>query len=341
MNGMIYWKTGLGGGILVLLCLLTLPLGVYSELRKKVNVGIITIELDQPTGDPTKSPAPATCEFTYMVNILTIDCQAKVEPANQEVIDYLNKYAKWSISDIPGSALSWDTPWPGDPKSGKGVKATAKFTGLPSLNSSFGTKTVTLSIEGSGISKTTNIEVFYYAEPITNPGGLYPNWFYYWNQVCGDPNAVYNDAGTPNHYGCFPAMYLYPFEGDKNVIWIGSQANTTSTPTTGIDCFANVILHEQQHRKDFIAANAIVPGWSWKQDPHNHYDAEGNDLDVDDDDIPDAWELGRGHGINSTLPVTHSSYDGLLDSEWRARYAETVNEDAYFGKQHKTESYQD
>ena len=56
---------------------------------------------------------------------------------------------------------------------------------------------------------------------------------------------------------------------------------------TGIDLFANVVLHEKVHVWQMQQAELVVPGWTWNvpsRDPRYNHGAH----DADQDDLPDS-----------------------------------------------------
>jgi hypothetical protein len=69
------------------------------------------------------------------------------------------------------------------------LTATVTFTGMPTENGSFGTKTARITCSGGGLSfdKTTEYEVFFPKNATNHPTcascANCPNWFYYWKKV--------------------------------------------------------------------------------------------------------------------------------------------------------------
>src|SRR4051812_21343557 len=92
---------------------------------------ITTVTIATPTGDPVNAGS-ADNEFTYMGTdgVATIPVQAMVTPASDA--ETIGDSIKWTIDAVPpGSTLSWNHPWPGEPAAGQGVNAVATLTGYP------------------------------------------------------------------------------------------------------------------------------------------------------------------------------------------------------------------
>lgn len=72
-----------------------------------------------------------------------------------------------------------------EPVDSRGPYLTVTYKLLPEDNDSFGEKTITARLR-SGACKaeeSKKIKVFYPSTAENNPGGLDPNWFYYWGQT--------------------------------------------------------------------------------------------------------------------------------------------------------------
>ena len=118
------------------------------------------------------------------------------------------------------------------------------------------------------------------------------NWFYYWNQVCGDPHAFFNSK-TKDTTGETPAMrkWNYQTQGpayDKRETWYDTRAGESlqrmmgGPLTDGIDCFATCVRHELVHVSQIQRADALLGalngqagtiwerGWSWNKAINNH-----------------------------------------------------------------------
>jgi hypothetical protein len=201
----------------------------------------------------------------------------------------------------------------GDPLPMPLWQAKATFIKLPPDNDDFGRKTLTVDFLGTAgkivcSPRIREYEIFF-ARDATNhpdlPGKLdleyfsatdvdnagrgnstrSQNWFFYWNRTsAGDPEARFDSnlqatgatGATPavaywEGYAGPRARILVHFENDSD---LRDTINSTGTPKTGIDRFADTILHEARHVKQVIEHNGLNPhnvatasgakiGWSW------------------------------------------------------------------------------
>ena len=157
-----------------------------------------------------------------------------------------------------------------------------------------------------------------------------------------DGDAEYQ-AGSGTQY---PAMAQYgTYTGPEQTIWISDDISydiddgikkfrIAGALRTGIDLFANVVLHEAKHRSDYGSFRQItIDGypndkWDFNQGANNNH-WEGNyDWDNDNDDVPNNEEHST---LNPPWPKT-SRYKNFTwynqhDNEFRAQLTETVAED--------------
>jgi hypothetical protein len=186
-----------------------------------------------------------------------------------------------------------------------------------------------LHLQSAAANSSVQIKFYYQRTGTQNPSTASPkpkNWFYYFNQVCGDVDASYKGT-SGGDYACVPAMlYWSPtMTYSKTAIWVYDPAQGTNTPhtsdgvvTTGIDCFADTIIHENVHVDQIRRADLLVPheakGWSWNYAPNNHYDSSHNDLDTNDNDVPDSWEP---YGIeDAAYGAENTAEDAHKESDW-------------------------
>jgi len=164
--------------------------------------------------------------------------------------------------------------------------------------------------------------------------------------VGGQGNVLYN-SNTWDPTAEVPAMRRWSYNAtyNKTSIWINhafendTRPGPVATNRTGIDLFANVVLHESVHVDQIQRADALLTqngqamtiwrhGWAWNQPPQqqNHFNP-GQDfgfLDEDNNDLPDSWTTNGDGGV-----------------EPEARRAETSDNNAHWelnwgnpGKQH-------
>lgn len=131
---------------------------------------VLDVEITEPDGDPDydhqfsfNSASPGVCsipETGYLTGTTNTDIPA------------LDADLKWTLSDHPSEPT--------------GPQVTFTYTGLPSSNSGFGEKTLTLEYSNTGIKDTKTIEIFFEPTATNHPGagsGTTPNWFYYWQNT--------------------------------------------------------------------------------------------------------------------------------------------------------------
>lgn len=184
----------------------------------------------------------------------------------------------------------------GDTSTGNGLTSTATFTtpaaGLPTDNSAFGAKTVSLSIIGAGEMDTATVEIFYPRDSSNHAGGQggSPNWYHYWSQTSADYGTHTWVAGGGTGYTNFVDGEWQAFIQNAQ----GHTAGGTWDDAEGIDLFANLVRHEEQHRLDLIALWGAASG-------------RVGAADLDGDYLPDADEGGlvAGRPYDPTDPATY------------------------------------
>lgn len=237
----------------------------------------VKVEMDNPTGDPTKSATAVEGknEFTFNTaspGVCAIKCVAKLSPSNDDTKKWAAENVSWSISSVAGSTIKWKDA--AGKETNKGHEITCELTNLPSANSSFGNKTVTMT---ACSPVTAPVQIFFDKWSTNHPVAAgeqagTPNWYYYWKQTSANSGTHTYDAGLGSRAGkCV-------FNGVSNswVVKIGSSAGNYATAGTwdnakGIDYFANVYRHEGQHRSDMIAQWGASSGFITGQDTDGDY----------------------------------------------------------------------
>lgn len=104
---------------------------------------------------------------------LRITARAVANPAS------MSDRISWSADPIDGSQLSYE------PSNASGPEVTIIYKGLPEENGQFGTKGIYAKLDADGCKAEARVPIraFYPATVKNNPGGEYPNWFYYWKQT--------------------------------------------------------------------------------------------------------------------------------------------------------------
>jgi hypothetical protein len=308
---------------------------------KQVDVTMIT-----PAGDPVDSPVDqigfsgntpdGANEFTYstgFLGVLTINLKAKV-PGISTFGKTIQGMLKFDVDPVGDSVMTWQTGNEGGKVTVEGdyIKATVKFTGLPTKNSSFGKKKARVMYAGRKAAES-NYEVFFPKSGINHPGSGYvtaPNWFYYWRQgkVCGIPSdALYDENGD---YGYVKPeldnkLRLGPLAADTNTgpETFDSQNSYGSITVTGqgkgIQCVAETAEHELHH--------LII------------FDDKQGKLDTDTDGVADASEqaldeVSTNPNDSDTFRMrdTYEVYETYGDNEIRCRKKELKLTIQYFSK---------
>lgn len=137
--------------------------------------------------------------------------------------------------------------------------------------------------------KTVNVKYFFPKSGTQNLTSN-PNWFYYWNQVCGDVNAVYKSGLA--YYGTFD-----PGTSTTDInIGPPASGNNNTTGHSGIDCYCETIIHEGTHRTHY-----------------NETHGAGAQTDTDGDWLKDTDETNGDLNLNGTLDSEDKDGDGKLD----------------------------
>lgn len=190
---------------------------------------------------------------------------------------------------------------------------------LPERNSSFGPHTITAMLSRDGCdcrSEPVTARVFFSRDGWNHPEGKgVPNWFYYWKQTRATTgpdgkrmpvwyvrnlpdqpqcqNMVYDDFSDPRPK---QAACAYEFCSDitycdDEVVKLQCWNRPDGSVSEGIDCFAESLRHENQHRVE-------LKSW-WGQYMRNYSNARDPDFDM----VPSDVELNTA-GCN---PVAQKS----------------------------------
>jgi hypothetical protein len=222
------------------------------------------------------------------------------------------------------------------PEEDTGASTRLTYEGLPEWNGALGEKAITARIEQDGCAceRTKTIRIFYppfasnHPHAGDGPGTPYgdmPNWFYYWTQSAAQQEigmrhvryvkqivdsegrvvaAQYDE--TEDQISLTDAVLESPCQSRID--------RTTRAPTGetsyGIDCFAETLRHEWQHRADWLEWwPSGAPGlWS------------GLVVDTDVDFVPSSVEEelpgcsdGEKRSCDDLPPI-----DGITDREINA-----------------------
>lgn len=233
--------------------------------------------------------------------------------------------------------------------------------GMPSSNDDFGKRNITLThYEPHCICEAEPIEIklFYPRDAQNNPDGTRPNWAYYWSQT----SAVYGsgfqvvdeipNSMTHTAFVGFACLGRTNEQINKNVlgrydyytgiVYLPTKFPEKSCPPrpngemdTGIDCFAQVLRHEERHREQ------LTQWWGKNMERYNCLD------DLDGDLVPN-WVEDEMEGCLKTFAFSCPDRPNHLGAElmdmefdaysfgWKWRQGKANKEDWSFpGKQLK------
>ncbi|GMV22371.1 MAG: hypothetical protein AMXMBFR57_23200 [Acidimicrobiia bacterium] len=323
------------------------------ELNASSATGAVTIRIRYTYRDRVYQSAPFRLEFCVMKGIELSDPSgdyafhstrgtAKID-ARQEA--WLNGAAasdqvQWSLEQMPSP-----TTLTLEPESGRGSAMAFTYTGLPVRNDAFGPRRLTSSVRAGSCdcSQQRTIRTFFDADATNNPEGKEPNWYFYWRQTDAVAPPVRSGSVRMEFRGFLPLDPGAPggtvaarWDGASETLFVtGEASQLCAMPSEeapphapsgrqmaeGIDCFAELLLHELQHRQDFIE------WWGSPKGPFALSRLEWLARDHDLDLVPNVVEEGLP-GCRSGLPTDENKYScdarpftGVPDAEIRAYYA--------------------
>ena len=181
---------------------------------------------DSPTG---------TLEFT---------AKAQAEPST------CDQPMSWSIEGI--GSISAQVEAGGD-------SATFTYRQLPHNNEDFGPKVITVQVGGR--TDTLSVEMFFNPTAFNHPGSEgTPNWFHYWSKTLAGAGETLRH--TPQRFSetVSGASVQGQYDFSEDIVYLTDLAYQRSCARrpagfgggemTGIDCFAELVRHEGQHKKE-------------------------------------------------------------------------------------------
>ncbi len=250
-------------------------------------------EITTPNGDPTTSTgANATNEITYTYGTAptaSVSCAVAAVPDPSKL--------RWRIEDAGLIRATWAPHVSGNPYAGTGLASTATYTGMPVNYNDFGPKMITLTVDGlPNCEDTQVVEIFFPRDATNHPGGQIgsPNFYHYWSQTTANFGAHVYAAGNGTGYTSFESSAWVAHVSSAQ----GHTAGGTWNDAAGIDLFANIARHEEQHRLDLNAIwgpvdrvavqdldgdylrdslePTLLPGWAYNpSDPDTFLDTWG------------------------------------------------------------------
>lgn len=250
----------------------------------------------------------------------------------------------WLNGEIADSQLTWTAEQIGSPTrlttipdSGRGHQMQFRYDALPDRNDDFGPKRIEVSLKSGSCdcARERTIRAFFVADDTKELDSPVPNWFRYWSQTDAMSNEV--RALKPEYRAFIPSdptstaseAVAARWDGETEKMLFSEKAArtclnpsgpemtvpTSRAQTTGIDCFGELVLHEWQHRKDFI------DWWGSPRGPHAVSKIEWLARDFDLDLVPNAVE-DQTPGCSSTdrrscpLRPRPDLTDGEMNAYW-------------------------
>ncbi len=315
-----FWPTNPGSGTATFYEVCSNSCTPYPHTNSVViSFNVISVAMTKPDSNMK------VCFSPDNPGTLVINCEATATPDTADVIAFLNGKLSFLIDGIGSSVLTYDNPNGVAVYSGGSFKTTATFTGLPDMNSAFGTKTVTFNYPCG--AEVRNIQVFYPAYAANHPSNHVPpshktnlivlNYFYYYYQTIaqvGNPEFDSSSHTLPDSpfITCVEAQIFGSGQKIRDP-GPGVKSANKGQNLKYIDLFAWACRHEKSHHTNWLA---------WWGLNFNHRDPRPRDLDKDM--IPDLNEPLMGYDdagpydpndyyTYSTVP--NSNYTSLNDAE--------------------------
>jgi len=276
------------------------------------DTGTVTLKIRYTRNGVRTESAPFTVDFCAIEKIeladgdqhdigfdldgkLLVDAKAKAWRGGKEISAEL----EWDLEQM-GAPTSLSA----EPSSKKSDHVKFTYEKMPAQNSDFGEKKLTAKTSGKcDCKREETIRAFFPDIDSNHPDDSTPNWYYYWKQTAAAPAAAraimsYQKVVTdPNMTGT--PIAKYDQESGKLLLSdlvFGRKAcrdevsPDTHTPTgrhaEGIDCFAETVRHEMQHRTD------AIDWWGRSSGPYGVTLPEWFLRDWDHDQVPNAVEEG-------------------------------------------------
>jgi len=251
----------------------------------EITIYVVDVNITSPTSANNKEDFddqhPGVCSFTA---------------TGTTGVSALDADLEWTLTPIAGSTLTTD------PSSAKGPTVTFTYTDLPSLNSEFGEKTLTLThpeLPSRCNTATQTIEIYYSFDaknwPGADPNGgdipenwnwethpsadyryEWTNWYYYYKQTSAHVGCTYHywksscsPEDCPNYIAYVGGLNNPYHVLDYNDTRSGISIVNSDDILWGIDCFAWASRHETKHHNDYTTwwgAGCHDPNLD--QDPH-------------------------------------------------------------------------
>ncbi|MCE9637417.1 MAG: hypothetical protein K8T90_17060 [Planctomycetes bacterium] len=255
-------------------------------------------------------------EFTYdsaATGTLTIEWKMAVSPDTAKIRGEIDGLLSFGMTDVGDSQRQWsdgalayaNSQW----------EFSGDFQTLPTNNSGFGKKLTQLTLTSSFSAYRSceikrDVEVFFGKNEANHPGGVAgdPNWYYYWSQTTADYGTHVFETGGGTGITYFSGgSWIAHVRPDASVGPVGNDIWGTAR---GIDLFAHLCRHEEQHRLDMIA----VWGKSTSRTVVADDDHPGGmDENGRGDWLKDSGESAMSGGQGAYDPVDPKTYNDIYD----------------------------
>lgn len=300
------------------------------------DTGAVTLKIRYTRNGTRLDSAPFVVNFCRIDEIKLADDEHDIAFGSFDRLQVNAKSRAWRGGKDVSSELEWDidkmsapTSIEAQPSTRKGPEMRFQYNDLPEKNTAFGKKKLTAKLTGKcACQREETIRAFFDPDEKNNPEGKSPNWFYYWLQapsVPGDARAIAGYRETlidPNTPGVAAARYdpetqrlylarvLHTDKGCRPRLDKVTR-NENGEHAKGIDCFMEDVLHEMQHRRDFI---------EWWGSPAGPVSAGMGVvwLDPDLDNVPTGVELLHGCNPLYSFSCSERPFKDTTDAEINA-----------------------
>jgi hypothetical protein len=283
------------------------------EITGTKDTGEVTLKITYTRNGVKQTSAPFVVNFCAIEKIELDDNEHDLAFDLSGRLEVKARAKAWRGGKEISSEIEWDIEKMGEPtvltaspenRRAEQIAFTYEF--MPRKNSDFGVKKLTASTTGvCACQRDEQIRAFFIPDDSNHVDDATPNWFYYWKQTsAATPDArplLRYKASVEDPY--LPGISAAQYDGRTALIYFSDEIVTAKgchvryDSTTGrmildpnadrargIDCFAEDVRHEMQHRKDAI---------DWWGDPHGSYSLNGAAaelLDLDGDQMPNEVE---------------------------------------------------
>jgi hypothetical protein len=249
--------------------------GNGNTIADKIRMTVVDLEITSVVGVVGASIGKCFCFDENRPGVCSFRAQGTTGVGGD-----LDTGLQWSLTAIDGSTLTTS------PAAATGPQVTFTYTTLPSLNSEFGKKMLTLTHPSFPFVEEKEVEIYYAfgatnwpdaapeppPPPYSNPANWYftrKNWYYYYHQTSADMGCTYRydtsecnplnyPSYTPYVGGIANPEYVSPYTDPRSGISIKNTGDTLF----GIDCFAYASRHEFRHHVDYATWWGTMGGWN-------------------------------------------------------------------------------